>query len=88
MTAQAKNAPKPRLLAEVEMANPAVSLAINQALAVMASLAARVVVMVAAKALRRVAHVWVMRLSVHNVMRWSRLKMHCVAWPHTPTAKC
>ena len=88
MTAQAKNAPKLRLLAAVAMANPVASLATSQALAVMANQAAMVDVTVVAKALRHVAHVWVMPLSVRNVMRWNLHKMPCVAWLHKPMAKC
>ena len=84
MTARAKNAPKPHLLAVAAMANPlanpAASLATNQALVVMAN---RV-----AKALHHAAHVWAMRLSVRNVMHWSQRKMRCAAWPHKPMAKC
>ena len=88
MTAQAKNAPKLRLLAAVAMANPVASLATSQALAVMANQAAMVDVTVVAKALRHVAHVWVMPLSVRNVTRWNLHKMPCVAWLHKPMAKC
>jgi hypothetical protein len=54
----------------------------------MANLAAMVVVTAVVKALHRVAHVWVMRLSVRNVMLWNQPKMHCVAWLRKPTAKC
>jgi hypothetical protein len=70
------------------MANPVASLATSQALAVMANQAAMVDVTVVAKALRHVAHVWVMPLSVHNVTRWNLHKMPCVAWLHKPMAKC
>jgi hypothetical protein len=75
MTALVKNAPKLPPLAVVAMASPAASLGISQALAVTANQ----VVMVAVKALHRVAHVWAMPLSVRNVMRWNRHKMRCVA---------
>jgi hypothetical protein len=88
MTARAKNVPKWHLLAAVAMANPVASLAISQALAVTPNQAAMADVMVAAKALRHVVHVWVMSLSVRNVMRWSLHKMPCVAWLHKRTAKC
>jgi hypothetical protein len=88
MTAQAKNAPKLRLRAVVAMASPAASLATSQALAVMANQAAMVDVTVVAKALRHVAHVWVMRLSAPSVMLWNLHKMPCAAWLHKPMAKC
>ena len=84
MTAQVKNVPKLCLLAAVVMASLAASLVTSQALAVMANQAATAV----AKALRHVAHVWVMPLSVRNVTRWSLHKMPCVAWLHKRTAKC
>ena len=88
MTAQVKNVPKPHLLAVVVMASPAASLAISQALAVMANRAAMADVTVVVKALHRVAHVWVMRLSAPNALPWNQHKMRCVAWPHKPMAKC
>ena len=88
MIAPDKNVSKPRLQLVVAMANPVASLATSQALAVMANQAAMVDVTVVAKALRHVAHVWVMRLSVRNVTRWSLHKMPCVAWLHKPMAKC
>jgi hypothetical protein len=84
MTAQAKNAPKRRLLVAAAMASQAASLAISQALAVTANQAA----MAGVKALRLVALVWVTPLSVRNVMLWNQRKMHCVAWLHKPMAKC
>jgi len=88
MTVRVKNVPKLRLLAAGEMASPVASLATSQALAVMANQAAMVDVTVVAKALRHVAHVWVMRLSVRNVTRWNLHKMHCAAWLHKPTVRC
>ena len=88
MTVQAKNAPKPHLQVVVAMANPVASLATSQALAVMANQAAMVDVTVVAKALRHVAHVWVMRLSAPSVMLWNLHKMPCAAWLHKPMAKC
>ncbi len=87
-TAQVKNAPKPPLRRVVAMAKRVASLATNQALVVMASPVAMVGETVRVKVLRRVVHVWVMWLSVRNVMRWSLRKMHCAAWPRRPTAKC
>ena len=88
MTAQAKNAPKPRPQVVVEMASPAASLAISQALAVTANPAAMADATVVAKGLHRGAHVWVMRLSVRNALLWNQPKMRCVDWPRKPTAKC
>ncbi len=88
MTDQAKNVPKLPLQAAAAMASPAASLATSQVLVVMANQAEMVVVTAAVKALHRVAHVWAMRLSVHNVMLWSQPKMPCVAWLHKPMAKC
>jgi hypothetical protein len=88
MTAQAKSVPKPPPLAVVAMASPAASLVTSQALAVTASQAAMVDVMVAAKALHRAAHVWVMQLSVLNALLWSLPKMPCVVWLHKRTARC
>jgi hypothetical protein len=88
MTARAKNVPKLRLLAAVAMANPAASLAINQVWVVMAKQAVMVDVMVLAKALRHVAHVWGMSLFVRSVMPWNQPKTLCAAWLHTPMAKC
>jgi len=87
-TALAKNVPKPRPQAAAAMASQAASLATSQVLVVMANQVAMVVVTAAVKALRLVAHVWAMRLSVRNVMLWNQRKMHCVAWLHKPTAKC
>jgi sRNA-binding protein len=84
MTAQAKNAPKPHLLAVAAMA----SLAISQALVVTANQAAMAGVKVVAKALRRVAHVWGMQLFARNALLWNQLKTRCVVWPHKHMAKC
>lgn len=86
----AKNAPSPRLLAVVAMASPAASLATNQALDVTVSQAAMAVetVLVTAKALLRVAHVWAMRLSAPNVLPWNQPKMRCAAWLPMPMARC
>jgi hypothetical protein len=88
MTAQAKNVPKLHPLVAAAMARQAASLATSQVLVVMANQVAMVVVTAAVKALRLVAHVWVMLLSVRNVMLWNQRKMHCVAWLHKPTVKC
>ena len=79
MTVQAKNVPKLHPLAVVAMA--------SQALAVTANQAAMADVMVAARALHRVAHVWVMQLSAPNALLWNLHKMPCVAWLRKPTAK-
>ena len=84
MTVLAKSAPRLRLQVVVAMENLAASLATSQALDVMANQGVTVV----AKALRHVAHVWVMRPSVPNAMRWSQPKTLCVVWLHKPMAKC
>jgi hypothetical protein len=88
MTDLAKNVPKLHPLAVVAMASPAASLATSQALAVTANQAAMADVMVAARALHRVAHVWVMQLSAPNALLWSLHKMPCVVWLHKRTARC
>ena len=88
MTALVKSVPKWHLQVAVAMASPAASLVTSQVLAVMANQAAMADVTVVAKALHRVAHVWVMQLSVPSAMPWSRRKTRCAAWLRKRMAKC